>query len=57
MHCPESVLQNWTHKIIWDFEIQMDCAIPADHRVKLKEIKKMDKDLDLTRGIKRNYGT
>ena len=24
MHKPESVLENETHKVLWDFEIQMD---------------------------------
>ena len=28
-HKPESVLENETHKILWDFEIQMDHQIPA----------------------------
>ena len=28
-HNPESVLQNETHKILWDFEIQMDHLISA----------------------------
>ena len=79
-HKPESVLENETHKILWDFEIQtdhlitarrpdlvlinkkertchsVDFAVPADHRVKLKEIEKKDKYLDLTRELK-NCGT
>ena len=29
MHKPESVLENETHKILWDFEIQTDHLIPA----------------------------
>ena len=76
-HKPESVLENETHKILWDFEIQtdhlitarrpdlvlinkkkrtchiVDFAVPADHRVKLKEIEKKDKYLDLTRELKK----
>ena len=32
----------------------VDFAIPADHRVKLKEIEKRDKYLDLTRELKNN---
>ena len=28
-HKPESVLENKTHKILWDFEIQTDHQIPA----------------------------
>ncbi len=66
MHNPESVLENETHKSLWDFKIQtdhlmsarrpdivivkkkeriylmMDFAVPADHRIKLKEIEKRD---------------
>ena len=77
MHNLESVLENETHKLFWDFQIQMDylisarrpdlviinkkmstCrivdfAVPADHRVKLKESKKKDKYLDLARGLKK----
>ena len=29
MHKPESVLENKTHKILWDFEVQTDHLIPA----------------------------
>ena len=29
MHKPESVLENETHKILWDFEIKTDHLIPA----------------------------
>ena len=29
MHKPESIRENKTHKIFWDFEIQMDHLIPA----------------------------
>ena len=28
-HKPEFVLENETHQIIWDFEIEMDHLIPA----------------------------
>ena len=31
----------------------MDFAIPVDHRVKIKEREKRDKDLDLAREIKK----
>ncbi len=31
----------------------MDFAVPADHRVKLKESEKKDKDLDLARELKK----
>ena len=29
MHNPESVLENETHKLLWDFEIQTDHQISA----------------------------
>ena len=29
MHKSESVQENETHKIVWDFEIQIDHLIPA----------------------------
>ena len=29
MHYPESVLENETHKLLWDFEIQTDHIISA----------------------------
>ena len=29
MHNPESALENEAHKILWDFEIQMDQLISA----------------------------
>ena len=29
MHKPESVIENETHKILWDFEIKTDHLIPA----------------------------
>ena len=35
----------------------VDFAVPADHRIKLKECEKKDKYLDLARGLKKNYGT
>ena len=35
----------------------VDFAVPADHRIKLKESKKRDKYLDLAREIKKYYGT
>ena len=66
MHNPESVLENETHKLHWNFKIQtdhqipagrpdliiiinkkertcriVDFAVPADHRVKLKESEKI----------------
>ena len=63
MHNPAPVLENDTHKLLWDFNIQtdhliparrpdliiinkkkkkkickiVDFAVPADHRIKLKE--------------------
>ena len=39
MHKPESVLENVMHKILWDFEIQLDHPIPV-RRPNLVLIKK-----------------
>ena len=83
MHNPAAVLENDTHKVLWDFDVQMDhlisarrpdlkiinnkkkkriCkivdfAVPADHRLKLKEHEKKDKYFDLARESKKNCGT
>ena len=70
MQKPESVLENETHKILWDFEVQtdhliparrpnlvlidkkrkachlVDSAVPADHRVKMKESEKYQQILE-----------
>ena len=70
MHNPAPVLENATHKLLWDFNIQTDhlisarrpdliiiskkkkkkrtrkifhFAVPADHRIKLKQCEKKDK--------------
>ena len=82
MHNPTSVLENDTHKHLWDFDIQtghllsarrpdfivinnkkkkkkkrtckiVDFAVPADHRINLKESEKKDKYLDLARELKK----
>ena len=77
MHNPAAVLENDTHKLLWDFDIQtdhlilarrpdliiinqkkkifkiVDFAVPADHRIKLKECEKKDKYLDLVRELKK----
>ena len=78
MHNPAPVLENDTHKLLWDFNIQMDhliparrpdliiinkkkkriCkivdfAVPADHKINLKESEKKDKYLDLARELKK----
>ena len=44
MHNPAPLQENDTHKLLWDFNIQMkrnykivDFAIPADNKIKLKE--------------------
>ena len=66
MHNPAPVLENDTHKLLWDFYIQtdhlipairqglivinkkkrtckiVDFAVPADHRINLKESEKKD---------------
>ena len=78
MHNPAPVLENHTHKLLWDFNIQtddvilargpdliiintknkrickiVDFAVPADHRIYLKECEKKDKHLDLARELKK----
>ena len=76
MHNTAPVLENYTHKLLWDFDIQtdhlisarrpdliiinkkkkkkicktVDFAVPADHRIKLKECEKY---LDLPRELKK----
>ena len=76
MHNPALVLENDTHKLLWDFNIQtdnlilarrsdliiinkkkrickiVDFAVPADHRINLKECAKKYKYLDLARELK-----
>ena len=75
MHNPAPVLENDSHKLLWDFNIQTDqltparrpdiiiinkkkiynivyFAVPADHRINLKESEKKDKYLDLARELK-----
>ena len=32
MHNPESLLENETHKVLWDFETQTDHLITPDHQ-------------------------
>ena len=77
MHNPAPVLENHTHKLLWDFNIQtdhlisaripdliiinkkkkiskiFDFAVPADHKINLKEWEKKDIYLDLTRELKK----
>ena len=77
MHNPAPVLENDTHKLLWDFDIHtdhlisarrpdliiinkkgkickiVDFAVPADHRLKLKEYENRDKYLDLARELKK----
>ena len=81
MYNPTPVLENDTHKLLWDFNIQtghqiparrldliivnkkkkkkreickiVDFAVPADHRINLKECEKKDKYLDLARELKK----
>ena len=79
LHNPAPVLENDTHKLLWDFDIQtdrliaarrpdliiinkkkkkkickvVDFAVPADHRIKLKEWEKRDKYVDLARELKK----
>ena len=81
MHNTASVLENYTHKLLWDFEIQIDqlisvrrpgliiinqnmkriCkivdfAVPADHRIKLKDCEKRISTSTFLRNRKK-YGT
>ena len=66
MRKPESVKENETHELIWDFEFQMDHHIPArrqdqvdlwdfavsmDHRLNIKEIEIRNKYLDFARDL------
>ena len=78
MHNQASILKNYMHKLLWDFDIHtdnlisarrqhliiinnkkkkkkickiVDFAVPADHRIKLKECEKKDKYLDLAREL------
>ena len=77
MHHPAPVVENYSHKLLWDFNIQtdhliparrpdliiinkkkrickiVDFAVPADHRINLKECAKKDKYFDLARELKR----
>ena len=77
MHNPAPVLENDSHKLLWDLNIQtdhliqtrrpdlliinkrkrickiVDFAVPADHRINLKESEKKDKYLDLAREFKK----
>ena len=87
MHNPATVLENATHKLQWDFNIQtdhlisarrpdliiinnnnnnnkkkrtckiVDFAVPADHRIKLKECEKKDKYPHLARELKKLLNT
>ena len=75
MHNPAPVLENDTHKLLWNFNMQtdhqiparrpdliiinkkkrickiVDFAVPADHRINLKEYEKKGKYLDLAREL------
>ena len=66
MYNPASVLENDTHKLLWDFGIHTDHLISArrpdliiinkkkkKHRINLKECEKKDKYLDLARELKK----
>ena len=77
MHNPAPVLENDSHKLLWDLNIQtdhliparrpdliiinkrkrvcriVDFAVPADHRINLKESEKKDKYQDLARELKK----
>ena len=69
MHNPAPDLENDTPKLLCDFNIQtdhliiirkkkriskiVDIAVPADHKINLKECAKKDKYLDLARELKK----
>ena len=78
IHNSAPVLENDSHKLLWDFNIQtdhliparrpdliiinkkkkrickiVDFAVPADHRINLKESEKKDKYLDLATELKK----
>ena len=78
MHNPPTVLENDTHKRLWDFYIQtdhlisarrpdliitkkkkkkiskiLDFAVLADHKIKLKESEKRDKNLNIAWELKK----
>ena len=63
MHNLASVLKNDTHKLLWDFKMEVDYLISckmvdfANYSVKLKENEKKDKYLDLAREQKNNRET
>ena len=48
MHNPESVMENETHKLLWDFEIKTDHLISArrpDLKIVNKKRKKKEENL------------
>ena len=66
MHSLAPVLENNTHKVLWERRPDLiiinkkkrtcnivDFAVPADHKIKLKECEKKDKYLDLARKLKK----
>ena len=79
MHNPAYVPENYSNKLLWDFDVQtnhlisargvdliiikkkkkkrncriLDFAVPADHRIKLKECEKKDKNMYLARELKK----
>ena len=87
MHNPAPVLENDTHKLLWDIDLHtdhlmsarrpdliiinknnnqqkkeriftiVDFAVPAEHRIKMKESKKKDKYLNLDRELKKLLST
>ena len=51
---PALMIINKKKKRIWKI---VDFAIPADHKVKLKESEKKNKNLDITTELKKNRAT
>ena len=54
MHNPEFVLENETHKILWDFEIKMDHLISARRTDLVTVNKKKKEPIDFA--VPANYG-
>ena len=44
MHNPESILENETHKTLWDLQIQTDHLISSRQKLKKKKKKKKKKE-------------
>ena len=58
MHKPESFLENESHKVLWEFEIQIDPLISArrrdlmDFAISVDHRKKAKREIDIARELK-----